>query len=141
LHCSAQQLAYGKTNPRAGCIRALQIKSNHVAANPLFALTVNGLKISMLQQPRTPGEPLRGFCALLGHGERRLLVPVTWFYRNSLPSLGPAAGKDRLAAFRFHTGPESVGFGPAAAVRLKRALRHATKVLLLKIFARGKREV
>lgn len=137
LHRAAKHLSHRKSYSRTRSISPLQIKGNHVSGNPLLALPVDSLKISMLQQPRVPGKALREVCALLGHSERLTLVPVTWFYRNSFASFGPAAGKDCLAAFGLHAGPESVGLGPVAAVRLKRALRHAARVLLLKNFCAG----
>lgn len=109
LHGATKNLSHCKSYSGTGVISTFKIKGNHVAGNPLPALPVHSLKIGVLQQPRTPGKTLRGLCVLLDHCERLMLIPVTWFYRNSFASLGPAAGKDRLPAFGLHAGPESVG--------------------------------
>src|SRR3954470_17108168 len=41
-----------------------------------------------------------------------------------LATLAPTAGDDRPAGAGAHTQPEAVGLGPAAVVRLERALAH-----------------
>src|SRR4051812_10887483 len=46
-----------------------------------------------------------------------------------LATLAPTAGEDRAAGAGAHPQPEAVGLGPAAVVRLERALAHG--VLLL----------
>src|SRR3954447_3424803 len=46
-----------------------------------------------------------------------------------LATLAPTAGQDRAAGAGAHPQPEAVGLGPAAVVRLERALAHG--VLLL----------
>lgn len=71
IYSAAQHLPHRESNPRACSISALEIEGNQVSGNPLFTLPIHCLKVSVLQQPRTPGKPLRSFCALLGHGVRR----------------------------------------------------------------------
>lgn len=71
LYSATEHLSHSESNPRAGSISALEIKRNQVSRNPLLALPIHRLKISVLQQPGTARKPLRNFCSLLGHGVRR----------------------------------------------------------------------
>src|SRR4051812_49899704 len=46
-----------------------------------------------------------------------------------LATLAPTAGEDRAAGAGAHPQPEAVGLGPAAVVRLERALAHGGLLL------------
>lgn len=63
LHSAAQHFSHGKSYSGTRVVVPLEIEGNHVSRKPLLPCAINGLKISMLEQPRIPGKPLRGFCA------------------------------------------------------------------------------
>src|SRR3712207_5166527 len=52
-------------------------------------------------------------------------------------TLAPAAGEDRATGTGAHPQPEAVGLGPAAVVRLERALAHEGLPLLTTSVRRG----
>ena len=56
IHCSAQNFSDGETHARAAGTPAFVIKSHYISGEMLPALLIHHLKISMLQQSRTPGE-------------------------------------------------------------------------------------
>jgi hypothetical protein len=60
-HRSAQDFADGKADSRSGGDIALAVKSRHVPGKMFPAVLVDRLKVSVLQQSRTPGEALRHF--------------------------------------------------------------------------------
>jgi hypothetical protein len=52
------------------------------------------------------------------------LLPEPWLHGNTLAPLGATARKHCPAALGLHSRAKTVRLGPAAAVRLKRALGH-----------------
>ena len=59
------------------------------------------------------------------------LVPETGADGDAFASLGATTRKNRLSALGLHPRTETVGLGPATAVRLKCTFRHETGALLL----------
>jgi hypothetical protein len=59
------------------------------------------------------------------------LVPETGADGDALASFSATTRKNRLSALGLHPRTETVGLGPATAVRLKCTFRHETGALLL----------
>lgn len=131
VHRTAQRFAHCEAYTRARLIAPFTVKHGYIPGNMFLALPVDSLKVGMLQQPRTLGEPPWQWLRSVVHSPAQSplispdsLFPETGPHGNALPSFRAAPGQYRPAAFGLHACAKTVRLGTAATVGLKRALGH-----------------